>query len=202
MFFKASSAPPPPAPSREAQPRDVRRSGRGWEGGGETMEICGWRGGKGEREILYSLLLQQQLQLHLIRRHQRYFCNRSPLALCVCVCPSLIYSPDCSAGGGGRQAGYGLLKREEERRGESWRWADRSRLLPSLPAAEESRGGERGRAPGPVAAALLTRQPRNSPGRAGRSRPRRRAPAPPAAGLRAAPPSARTLFLKPLRALF
>lgn len=135
------------------------------------------RGKRREREILYSLLLQQQLQLHLIRRHQRYFCNRSPLTLC--VCPSLIYSPDCSAGGGGRQAGYGLLKREEERRSESWRRADRSRLLPSLPAAEESRGGERGRAPGPVAAALLTRQPRNSPGRAEpppapRSRPARR----------------------------
>lgn len=57
------------------------------------MEICGWRGGRGEREggerereRLYSLLLQQQLQLHLIRRHQGYFCNRSPLTPCgLCV---------------------------------------------------------------------------------------------------------------------
>lgn len=55
------------------------------------MESCGWRGGREEieereREILYSPLLQQQLQLPLIRRHQGYFCNGAPLTPCVRAC--------------------------------------------------------------------------------------------------------------------
>lgn len=128
-----------------------------------------------EREILHSPLLRQQLQLHLIRRHQRYFCNRSHSA-CVCARPSLIYSTDCRAERGGeRQAGWRLLKEEEGSRGESWRGADPCRLLPSGKSWRAAGAGA-----GPCGGLAPYKAPRNSrPGR----------PAPPRAAL--------TLFLKP-----
>lgn len=91
MFFKASSAPPHPPPRRRRSPElcgeaGARpRVGRRRRNDGDLWVERGKRRNREEREILYSLLLQQQLQLHLLRRHQGYFCNRSPL--CVCVLP-------------------------------------------------------------------------------------------------------------------
>lgn len=160
------------------------------------MEICGWRGGRGEREKrererLYSLLLQQQLQLHLIRRHQGYFCNRSALTPGGCVSPSLIYSPDCRAergGGGERGRRGGGSRRERRKEGER---VGRSLPAPAFPAGGGGKSGRgAGEGAGPCGGRAPYKEPRNS--RAG----------PPPGGLRAAPPAARTLFLKTLRALF
>lgn len=190
-FFKASSAPPtrPLAGGAAQRCAEKRERGRGWGGGG-TMEICGWSGGRGEtereREILHSLLLQQQLQLHLIRRHQRYFCNRSHSAR---VCASF---PDLfrwlQSRKRRREAGGVAAPEEEEGgRGQSWMAAGSCPPCRQRGQPGERRGRLHTRS-GPAAAALHTRNSR--PGRPGAA-PR---PAPP----RAAP----TLFLKPLRALF
>lgn len=170
---------PPPAPSQEAQPRDARKSGSAAEGGEEEKR---WRsvGGVGEeakqrkeseREILHSLLLQQQPQLHPIRRHQRYFCNRSHSA-CVCARPSLIYSTDCRAERGGeRQAGWRLLGEEGGKQAMELETGG-SLPAPALAAGSgESRGERRGRA-GPCGGRAPYKAPRNSgPGRPGAALP-------------------------------
>lgn len=50
-------APPLPPPAPWHSPAMCRERGRGWGGGGETMEISGWRGGREERarEALHSV---------------------------------------------------------------------------------------------------------------------------------------------------
>lgn len=169
-FFKASPAPPtrPLAGGAAQRCAEKRERGRGWGGGGGTMEICGWSGGRGEtereREILHSVLLQQQLQLHPIRRHQRYFCNRSHSAL-VCARPSLIYPADCRAERGGeRRAGWRLLKKRREA-------GDRVGWL-RAPALSAGSGASRGSGGGGSMHGAGLRRPRSIQGTRGRAAPR------------------------------